>query len=219
MDTIIRFPNQRSISQTIRNRSDLAKFILLYELSSSRGNKDLPKLLLIEGLPQYERVNEEELIHMTLQILKKDCDKRIGRHVTTVYHEPKTKYEFLELLEEDCRYLHISAHGEKDKEDKGVIYVRSHGTVTAEDIISLDIRAEVIFANACEAYNKDLLNAFLVAGRPKKRVYIAPKNEVDFGEAYLIALLFWKRLILDPDFIFPASQIWENQFHELNTYK
>lgn len=69
--------------------------------------------------------------------------------------------------------------------------------VAAEDIRGLDIKAEIVFVNACETYKRDLVNAFLTAGKPKKRVYIAPKNEVKFHDAYLIALLFWKRLMLD----------------------
>lgn len=157
----------------------------------------MPKLLLVEGLPQYDRVNEAKLIHETFGIVKKGYDGRRARYVTTSFHQPATKKDFLELLEEDYDYIHISAHGEKICGGKGVIYVRNRGVIKAKDLLGLDIKAKVIFVNSCKAYIRDLKYAFLAAGSPKDRVYIAPKNDVYFDEAYLIALLFWKRIMLD----------------------
>lgn len=80
----------------------------------------MPKLLLVEGLPKYEKMSEAELIHETFCILKKGCSRRIARHATTIFRQPDTKREFLRLLEEDCRYLHVSAHG-KVKRGKAMI--------------------------------------------------------------------------------------------------
>lgn len=157
----------------------------------------MPKLLLIEGLPQYDKVTEAKLIDETFSILKKGIDGRRARHIATSFEQPKTKDEFLSLLEDDYDYIHISAHGEKIERGKGVIYVKNRGIVKAEHIHELNIKAKVILVNACETYQKDLIEAFLASGNPKSRVYIAPKNTVNFDEAYLIALLFWKCLMLD----------------------
>ncbi len=157
----------------------------------------MPKLLLIEGLPEYDKVTEAKLIDETFSILKKGIDGRRARHVLTFFERPQTKEKFLSLLEDDYDYIHISAHGERLERGKGVIYVRNRGIVRAENIHELNIKAKVVFANACETYQKDLIDAFLASGNPKSRTYIAPKNTVYFDEAYLIALLFWKCLMLD----------------------
>lgn len=157
----------------------------------------MPNLLFVEGLPQYENVNEAELLDQTFSVLKKGCDGRRARWLNTVFKQPATKDDFLSLLEGDYDYIHISAHGERTGKGKSVIYVRNRGIVTAKDIHKLKIKADVVFSNACETYEEDLIAAFLAAGTPKRRIFIAPKNCVNFDEAYIIALLFWKRLTLD----------------------
>jgi hypothetical protein len=42
-----------------------------------------------------------------------------------------------------------------------------------------------------------MANAILKAGNPKRRYYITPRKDVPFDEAFIIALLFYKRAFLD----------------------
>jgi len=76
-------------------------------------------------------------------------------------------------------------------------YITNGGKVTAEDIKNLNIKAKVIFLNACQVSRDDMANAFLNAGNPKRRYYIAPRKDVPFDETFIVALLFYKRALLD----------------------
>jgi hypothetical protein len=49
-----------------------------------------------------------------------------------------------------------------------------------------------------------MANAFLEAGNPKRRYYIAPRKDVPFDEAFIVALLFISGLSLTEDQNFSA---------------
>jgi len=137
----------------------------------------MPSLLLLEGLPKYEGVREARIIHYSLQVFKKSMDGRRARYLKLEFKQPNTKIEFLGLLESDVEYIRISAHGRKE-DGKGRFFVKSKATIGSEDIHSLDIKACVLFLSACETWTDDLASAFLEASQARKRVYIAPRNNI-----------------------------------------
>ncbi|MEM3671249.1 MAG: hypothetical protein QW767_05860 [Thermoprotei archaeon] len=155
----------------------------------------MPVLNLVEGLARNERASEAELIHRSFGLLKKGPDQRLTRHVKTKLLQPFTKDEFMKALEAPCDYLHVSSHGKRIG-GEGVIYVRNRARITAEDIRRLNIQASVIFVNACQAWSRDLYEAFELATGRRPAYYVAPANDVNFDEAYLVALLFYRGLIL-----------------------
>lgn len=169
----------------------------------------MPTLNLVEGLAKKERASEAELIHRSFKLLKKGPDQRRTRHVKTRFVQPETKNEFLDAMQAECEYLHVSSHGER-VEGGARIYVRNKGYVTAQDIQKLDIKAKVVFINACQAWSDDLRNAFAEAENSRPAYFIAPKNDVSFDEAYLIALLFYRGLILDK---LPPNKALKNAYN------
>lgn len=154
------------------------------------------RLRLVEGIPKYAGPSEAELIHKTVPILTRAYDQRRARYIKTSFAQPWTRDDFLAYLEKDCDYLHISAHGAKI-DGHGEFYVRPNATIRARDISDLEIKATVVFLNACRTWSEDLKDAFLQAMDNNDACYIAPSNDVPFDEAYLVALLFYKSLLLD----------------------
>jgi len=146
----------------------------------------MPCLLLVEGLPKYEGINEAEALATALRIMIKGYDRRTTKSLKIITHTAKNKEDF----------LHISSHG-KFENNHTTLYITNGGKVTAEDIKNLNIKAKVIFLNACQVSRDDMANAFLKAGNPKRRYYIAPRKDVPFDEAFIVALLFYKRAFLD----------------------
>lgn len=153
-------------------------------------------LLLIEGIHKYERINEAQALANALRLMMKGYDGRRTRGLQIITHTAKNKKDFLKWLERKTDFLHISSHGRVEN-GRTVLHITQGGKVTSEDIERLHIKAKVIFVNACEASHKDLANAFFKAGKHRRRYFIAPKVEVPFDEAFIIALLFYKRAFLE----------------------
>jgi hypothetical protein len=154
------------------------------------------RLLLVEGLPKYEGINEAQVLADALYLMMKGYDKRRTKSLKITPHTATNKEDFLKWLERKTDFLHISSHGRVEK-GRTTLYIMQGGKVTAEDIKNFRIKAKVIFVNACQASRKDLANAFFKAGNPKKRYFIAPRVDVPFDEAFLISLLFYKRAFLE----------------------
>ena len=154
------------------------------------------KLLLIEGIHKYERINEAQALANALRLMMKGYDGRRTRGLQIITHTAKNKEDFLKWLEHKTDFLHISSHGRVEN-DRTTLHITQGGKVTADNIEKLNIKAKVVFINACQASRKDLANAFFKAGNPKKRYFIAPRVDVPFDEAFLISLLFYKRAFLE----------------------
>lgn len=75
--------------------------------------------------------------------------------------------------------------------------LNTRGKITAEDIEIRQVKSKVIFMNACQVSRRDLADAFFKAGKPQRRYYIAPRVDVTFNEAFLVALLFYKKAFLE----------------------
>jgi hypothetical protein len=154
------------------------------------------RIVLLEGLPKYEGVNEAQALACALNLMVKGYDKRKAKGLKIVAHTANDKGDFLKWLECKTDFLHISSHGRVEK-GRTTLYITQGGKVTADDIEKLDVKARVVFVNACQASHRDLADAFFKAGNPKKRYFIATRVDVPFDEAFLIALLFYKRAFLE----------------------
>jgi len=156
----------------------------------------MPRLLLIEGLPKYEGINEAKALAMALRLMIKGYDGRTAKSLKITVHTATSKEDFLQWLQRTTDFLHISSHGKVER-GRTTLYITQGGKVTAEDIENLQISAKVVFLNACQVSREDMADAFFKAGNPKRRYYIAPRKDVPFDEAFLVALLFYKRAFLE----------------------
>jgi len=162
------------------------------------------KLVLLGGLPKYEGINEAKTLKQGLKLMMKAYDQRRIRVKEIKEHTAETKQDFLNWLQKDTDFLHVSCHGSHDTGNT-VLSITQGGNVTSEDIwrteknkiTTLNIKAKVVFMNACGTSCKDLREAFFKSGKKTLRYYIAPRVEVPFDEAFLVALLFYKKAFLD----------------------
>lgn len=167
----------------------------------SRGNiacviNLMLKLTLLEGLPKYEGVNEAKALASALRIMMKGYDQRKVKNLKISAHRAIDKEDFLKWLSRKTDFLHISSHGKVEK-GRTVLHITQGGKITAEDIENLPIKAKVIFLNACQVSRDDMADAFFKAGKPNCRYYLAPRKDVPFDEAFIVALLFYKRAFLE----------------------
>lgn len=118
-------------------------------------------------------------------------------------HTADSKSDFLNLLELDTDFLHISAHGGINDEHS-YLSITSGGRVTAEDIKNRDIKAKCVFLNACQTSRNDFAEAFFNANKHRTKMYfISTRARVPFDEAFLVALLFYKKA-----FVEKKSNLW-----------
>lgn len=161
----------------------------------------MTKLTLVEGLPKYDGIDEADAIADALNIMKKGLGKNRSKHLYINSIRANTREEFTKSLEKKTDFLHISSHGERDKDNTTYLYVTNGGCVYPQDIKELRIKAKVVFLNACLTSRKDMANAFLEANDPSFRFFIAPRNDARFDEAFLVSLLFYRNAFLnDIDF-------------------
>jgi hypothetical protein len=156
----------------------------------------MPRLRLIEGLPKYEKIDEAKAIADALNIMKKGIDGRRSRYLKIFSNRANSKQEFLKHLERDTEFLHISSHGDRDKNNNTFLYITKKARIYPEEIKDLKIKAKIILLNACLTSKKDMAIAFLDAGNPKFRFFIAPKRAVSFNESFIISLLFYRNAFL-----------------------
>ena len=165
--------------------------------------KDMMKLVLIEGLPKYEGVNEAKTLATALKLMTQAYTKRTRRSLKIRPHTASDKQDFLNWLEKDADFLHISAHGGIEK-GHSFLKVTGGGTVTAKDIEDLTIRAKCVFLNACQTSRNDMAAAFFRASRRRGQMhFVSTRARVPFDEAFLVALLFYKKA-----FVEKGSSLW-----------
>ena len=157
----------------------------------------MTKLTLVEGLPKYDGINEANAIADALNIMKKGLGVKRYKilHVNSI--RANTKQEFTKGLEKNTDFLHISSHGERDKDNTTYLYVTNGGCIYPHNIKELKIKAKVVFLNACLTSKRDMANAFLEANNPSFRFFIAPRNDVTFDEAFIVSLLFYRNAFLN----------------------
>jgi hypothetical protein len=168
------------------------------------------KLVLIEGLRKYDYVDEARVLATALRLMTRAYTKRRSKSLRIIPHIAANKKDFLEWLEKDTDFLHISAHGGIE-EGHSYLKITAGGKVTARDIENLDIKAKCLFLNACQTARDDMANAFFKANKHRKKMYfISTKARVPFDEAFLVALLFYKKAFVERK----ASLLWALKYTE-----
>jgi hypothetical protein len=152
------------------------------------------RLLIIETIPDRHEAFEGEALRQALELMKKAWDGRICRHLKIDVKLAFTKRSFLSSLEEECDFLHISAHGRR-KDSAHVLVIGKGVEVTPEEVAKKSLKAASIFVSACHAGHRDLANAFFSNGRAG--FYLAPVSEPPFDEAFLVALQFHRGAFLE----------------------
>lgn len=69
------------------------------------------KLILLEGLPKYEGVNEAQALAYSLRLMTRAYGKTTQRSLGIKPHTATDKQDFTKWLGKDTDFLHISAHG------------------------------------------------------------------------------------------------------------
>jgi hypothetical protein len=110
---------------------------------------------------------------------------------SSLFYKVNSKRDFLKKLNTGKRYdiIHISAHG-APKGKTGI----GNGTTwwaTPEEIKETNHNATLIFVNAC------LANKLAIAEAFRSRYFLAPVTEVEWVNAALFSLMFYKRYIVD----------------------
>jgi len=161
------------------------------------------KLVLVEGLPKYDGVNEANALASALELMTRAYIKRTRKSLRIKPHTAQDKQDFLYWLEKDTEFLHVSAHG-VIKNGRTFLSITGGGQVASDDIEKLDIKAKCVFLNACQASRNDMASAFFKACRRRRQMYfISTRAKVPFDEAFLVALLFYKKA-----FVEKGSSLW-----------
>lgn len=122
----------------------------------------------------------------------KICQLHKPVKATSLYYNIKSKKDFLKKLNTGRRYniIHISAHGA----DEGEVGLSNGSTWIArpEEIEETNHKATLVHASACSANREILANAFKGA-----KYFLAPQTEIDWVDAAIFSLTFYKRYIID----------------------
>lgn len=145
------------------------------------------RILILDCTPESEP-SEGRLVKEFLQM----CKLHKPTKASSLYYKVRSKKEFLNKLSRGKRYdiIHISAHGAP----RGKVGIGNGRTWLAEpkDIEETNHKATLVFVNACLANKKPIADAFKGA-----KYLLAPKTEVDWVDAALFSILFYKRYIVD----------------------
>lgn len=101
----------------------------------------------------------------------------------------------LSRAKEKC--IHISAHGEFHKRRKKTRLILPYGDLTPTNIrekLYSKLKNKILFVNACEVAHYDMAHAFLDCGC---RYFVAPLRRVEWVDAAVFAILFYKALLID----------------------
>ena len=156
----------------------------------------MTRLTLVEGLPKYEGINEAKAIADVLKIMKRGLDPRKAKSLDIKTIRATSKEHFIKSLENTTDFLHISSHGDRDKDNNTYLYITNGGIIYPDEIKELKIKAKVVFLNACLTAKEDMAKAFLEANN-SSRFFIAPRKEVKFNEAFIVSLLFYRNAFLN----------------------
>lgn len=157
----------------------------------------MKRLLIIETIPDQNDVCEGNALKQSLEVMKKSWDNRTTKFLTIDVINAFTKKAFLNLLEEETDYLHISAHGTWKKGSGHILIIGNKKVITSENIRKHKPKARNIFVSACHTGFYDLASAFFDFDRKKRGFYIAPLKEPPFDEAFLVALQFHRGAFLE----------------------
>ncbi len=150
------------------------------------------KVRLLNCVPK-EEPNETILLSEFFKMMQLTYPKKIQFRETHIF----TKKQFLDALTDGwCNLLHVSAHGKRNNGVSEIHIGNKKDTVTATDIHNLDVDLAIrsVFVSACSTSYKDIATAFDSIGVEH---YAAPRTDVEWIDASLFSLMFYKRYIYD----------------------
>lgn len=141
------------------------------------------KVLILDCTPRSEP-REGRILREFFRI----CKLYRGARAEALYFPVRSKGEFLRKLNSSKKYdiIHISAHGDSHGVGNGATW-----SATASEISDRRIRARLVFLNACLANRRAMARAF------NSTVFIAPTTVVEWKDAVLFAITFYKRHVID----------------------
>ena len=145
------------------------------------------RILILDCTP-HDEPSEGRLLKEFFQI----CRLYKPAKASSLYYKINSKKSFLSKLNTGKRYdvIHISAHGPPE----GEVGLGNGRTWMAKpkDIETTNHKAILVFANACLASKQVIANAFKGA-----KYFLATRTEVEWIDAALFSLVFYKRYIVD----------------------
>lgn len=141
------------------------------------------RILIIDCTPNDEP-SEGRLLKEFFQI----CKLYKPVKASPLCYKIKSKRDFLNKLNTGKKYdiIHISAHGDENGLGNGRTW-----QAKPEDISKTNHKATLVFANACLANRKVFADAF------KGKYFLAPQTQVEWIDAAIFSLIFFKRYIVD----------------------
>lgn len=146
------------------------------------------RVLLIELMDPKDGVEECAALAASLQVMSRGVDGRKSRHLTIDLVRPPTKQAFFRALQSRGEFIHVSGHGYDGDDDHTEIKV-GDVYVTANELGHLDISATAVFLNVCDGFDPALERAFGRASTKRPFYFIAPKGQVLYHDALIVALL------------------------------
>jgi hypothetical protein len=143
--------------------------------------------VLILDCTAKEEPREGKLIQSLLRI----CKLHKPAMSASLYYTVKSAEELISKLKTKTKYdiIHISAHGSPKGIGDGKTW-----EVKTEEIIEARTpfrKAKLVHLSACVSSYKEMADAF------NSKYFIAPKTEVDWINAAVFSVLFYKRYIVD----------------------
>jgi len=158
-----------------------------------------PAILILDCTPKTEP-SEGRLLKEFFEI----CRLYKPAKARPRYRQITSKKQFLQKLDTNRRWdiIHIAAHGDNIS---GETFIGNRNTwkASAAEIKEAGHRrtgrqATLVFVNACLTSRRDMDGAF------NSKYFLAPKKEVEWIDAALFAITFYKKYIIDGKDMRPA---------------
>jgi len=151
-------------------------------------------ILVLECTTTKEKMFEGRMLKEFFKIL----ESRIPVSGKARYVKIRNRNHFISVVRRSKeKFIHISAHGEYNKKKREARLILPYGYLTGSDIeenIGDRLKGKIVLANACELGYAAMANAFL---RCKCKAYVAPYRRVEWVDAGIFAILFYKAVLLD----------------------
>lgn len=151
-------------------------------------------ILVLECTTTREKMFEGKMLKEFFKIL----ESKIPVSGRARYVKIRNRGHFISVVRRSKeRFIHISAHGEYNKKKRETRLMLPYGYLTQSDIeehIGDRLKGKIVLANACELGYAAMANAFL---RCMCKAYVAPYDRIDWDDAGIFAMLFYKAILLD----------------------
>lgn len=117
------------------------------------------------------------------------CEVHKPAQARSLYYPVGSKSEFLKKLGTKKKYqiIHISAHGSPTGIGNGSTWEASVHEISDAN----NARAKLVHVSACQSCYREMADAF------NSTFFLAPKKEVEWIDAAIFSLMFYKRYLVD----------------------